>query len=75
MRDNILYGNPLYNGNNGHDLKKIIDDAGLGVLLERFDKGLDTEIKNGGDGLSLGQKQLIAFMRTISEGCAPGDTR
>ena len=65
VRDNILYGNPLYNVNNGHDLKKIIDDAGLGVLLERFDKGLDTEIKNGGDGLSLGQKQLIAFMRTI----------
>jgi ATP-binding cassette subfamily B protein len=65
VRDNILYGNPRYNGHNGEELGRIIDDAHLGVLLNRFDKGLVTEIKNGGDGLSLGQKQLIAFMRTI----------
>ena len=65
VKDNILYGNPDYNGHNGEDITKIIDNAQLGVLLGRFDKGLNTEIKNGGDGLSLGQKQLIAFMRTI----------
>ncbi|HKK43684.1 MAG TPA: ABC transporter ATP-binding protein [Bacteroidales bacterium] len=65
VRDNILYGNPENNGRNGENLSEILDDAQLGVLLARFDEGLDTEIKNGGDGLSLGQKQLIAFMRTI----------
>ncbi len=65
VRDNILYGNPEYNGHNGEDITKITDNAQLGVLLGRFDKGLDTEVINGGDGLSLGQKQLIAFMRTI----------
>ncbi len=65
VRDNILYGYPDNNGYDGKNLSEILDNAQLGVLLERFDEGLDTEIKNGGDGLSLGQKQLIAFMRTI----------
>ncbi len=34
-------------------------------LLSRFEKGLDTEIKGSGEGMSLGQKQLIAFMRAV----------
>jgi ATP-binding cassette subfamily B protein len=39
--------------------------AGLDVLLHRFDNGLDTRILNSGETISLGQKQLIAFMRAI----------
>jgi ATP-binding cassette subfamily B protein len=34
-------------------------------LLARFDQGLDTKVQTTGDGISLGQKQLIAFMRAI----------
>jgi ATP-binding cassette subfamily B protein len=34
-------------------------------LLSRFDEGLDTVVSSGGDGISLGQKQLIAFMRAV----------
>ena len=32
-------------------------------LLSRFPEGLDTKISVGGNSISLGQKQLIAFMR------------
>jgi ATP-binding cassette subfamily B protein len=34
-------------------------------LLERFDGGLNAEIKSSGDGISLGQKQLIVFIRAV----------
>jgi len=39
--------------------------VGLDGLLERFDGGLDAGIKSSGDGISLGQKQLIAFIRAV----------
>ncbi len=35
------------------------------TLLTRFDEGLDTKITLAGDGISLGQKQLIAFIRAV----------
>jgi ATP-binding cassette subfamily B protein len=38
---------------------------GLDGLLQRFDGGLQAKVASGGDALSLGQKQLIAFMRTV----------
>jgi ATP-binding cassette subfamily B protein len=31
----------------------------------RFENGLDTKVDVSGDGISLGQKQLIAFMRAV----------
>jgi ATP-binding cassette subfamily B protein len=65
VRDNILYGNEEFHGYDNGKLKEEIDRAGLESLLERFDKGLDTEIQTAGDGISLGQKQLIAFMRAV----------
>ena len=37
----------------------------LDVLLKPFEKGLDTIVSGSGDGMSLGQKQIIAFMRAI----------
>ena len=39
--------------------------ANLGVLLNNFEKGLDTPITMQGDAVSLGQKQLIAFIRAV----------
>jgi ATP-binding cassette subfamily B protein len=65
VRDNILYGNEEYkNYSNGH-LTEAIREAGLESLLERFEAGLDTKIQTTGDSVSLGQKQLIAFMRAV----------
>jgi ATP-binding cassette subfamily B protein len=65
VRDNILYGNSGYKNYSNDQLKEAISDAGLESLLERFDQGLDTKVQTTGDGISLGQKQLIAFMRAV----------
>jgi ATP-binding cassette subfamily B protein len=65
VRDNILYGNPECSGLTNSLLEKAITEAQLGSLLKRFDKGLDTPVRTTGDGISLGQRQLIAFMRAI----------
>jgi ATP-binding cassette subfamily B protein len=63
MRDNILYGNAEYAGLTDEQLTQLIKDAGLATLFSRFDQGLDTKVASSGDSISLGQKQLIAFMR------------
>jgi ATP-binding cassette subfamily B protein len=65
VRDNILYGNEEYKNFTNGQLTEAINEAGLESLLERFDKGLDTKVQTTGDGISLGQKQLIAFMRAV----------
>ncbi len=65
VRENILYGSDEYQKHSKEDLEQVIKDDGLEKLLERFDKGLDTPIAGSGDALSLGQKQLIAFIRAV----------
>ena len=65
VRDNILYGNAEYRNFSNIQLADAISEAGLESLLERFDQGLDTKVQTTGDGISLGQKQLIAFMRAV----------
>ncbi len=65
IRDNILYGNEEFRDYTNEQLISTIFDAGLGTLLERFDEGLDTKVQTSSDGISLGQKQLIAFMRAV----------
>ena len=63
VHENILYGNEEYSNLTNEELEKIIHDHGLEKLLERFDDRLDTAVTATGNGLSLGQKQLIAFIR------------
>ncbi|MGB8492253.1 MAG: ABC transporter ATP-binding protein, partial [Bacteroidales bacterium] len=65
VRDNILYGNPECSGFSNGQLEKALEEAQLAGLLKRFDSGLETLIQTSGDGISLGQKQIIAFMRAI----------
>lgn len=65
VRDNILYGNNEYKNYSNQQLTEAISLAGLETLLERFDQGLDTIVQTTGDGISIGQKQLIAFMRAV----------
>lgn len=65
IRDNILYGNNRYCNISNEELSVVLNKAGLAGLLERFDGGLSTEISSSGDGISLGQKQLIAFIRVV----------
>lgn len=65
IRENLLYGNIKYKDYTNDELKAVIKQAGLEKLLERFEDGLDREVTNTSDALSLGQKQLIAFMRIV----------
>jgi len=65
VKDNILYGNDLYKDHTNEQLEKVIIDANLGSLLAIFENGLETQVLSSGDSISLGQKQLIAFMRAV----------
>ena len=65
VRENILYGNEEFQGHSNEQLAEVIQRANLNGLLERFDAGLDTNVRASGDAISLGQKQLIAFMRAV----------
>jgi len=65
VKDNILYGNEEYAGYSGEELYSEFIELGLTGLLSRFDNGLDTMVAAGGDSISLGQKQLVAFMRAV----------
>lgn len=65
VRENILYGNEEYKDFSDEDLLAVLRESGLETLLTRFDEGLATKIVSAGDGISLGQKQLIAFIRAV----------
>jgi len=65
VRENILYGNEELGDIGSAELTDILKKDGLEKLLERFDGGLDMKIDGNTDSLSLGQKQLIAFMRAV----------
>ncbi|HTB10313.1 MAG TPA: ABC transporter ATP-binding protein [Bryobacteraceae bacterium] len=63
VRDNIVYGNDEYREYSSVQLAEVLEKAKLSNLLARFSEGLDTKVASSGNGISLGQKQLIAFMR------------
>lgn len=65
VRENILYNNEAYKKISNEQLEETIKNAGLQGLLLIFEKGLDTPVSSGGESISLGQKQLIAFMRAV----------
>lgn len=65
VRDNILYGNEKHRQHSNEQLMAVLQEAGLENLVARFDQGLDTPVSAGGEGISLGQKQLIAFIRAV----------
>jgi len=65
IRDNILYGNECFVDLSDDELMKELREVRLDGLLERFDGGLTAEIKSTGEGISLGQRQIIAFIRAV----------
>jgi ATP-binding cassette subfamily B protein len=65
VKDNILYGNAEYAWHSNEALLEVIREANLESLLARFEHGLDTKVQTTGDTVSLGQKQLIAFIRAV----------
>jgi ATP-binding cassette subfamily B protein len=65
VRENILYSNSRYHRFTNEQFMEVLKEARLEALLTTFDQGLDTPIISGTDSLSIGQKQLIAFMRAV----------
>ncbi len=63
--DNIRYGNAEFANVSNEELTKALVDENLQEVLTKFDKGLDTVVEQSGDSMSLGQKQLIAFVRAL----------
>jgi len=65
VRENIIYGNEELAACENCELSEILHNSGLEMLIQRFDQGLDTRVDLSGGDISLGQKQLIAFMRAV----------
>jgi ATP-binding cassette, subfamily B, bacterial len=65
LLDNMFYGNEEYKNLSNKEKLEVIKQANLGDLLKHFDKSLDTQIQTSGDTVSLGQRQLIAFVRAV----------
>jgi ATP-binding cassette subfamily B protein len=63
VRDNIVYGNEDYANCSTEQLAAVLVKSNLSTLLSRFPEGLETKVASSGNSISLGQKQLIAFMR------------
>ncbi len=62
IRENLLYGNP---NANDEDISKALELVSAKEVVNKLPKGLDSDIGEGGDSLSTGEKQLIAFARAI----------
>ncbi|MES2930486.1 MAG: ABC transporter ATP-binding protein [Patescibacteria group bacterium] len=62
--ENIVYGNEKYENYSHEKLESSLKEHGLDALLARFENGIDTKI-GASDSISLGQKQLVAFMRAV----------
>ena len=62
IRDNLVYGRPEATEK---DIQDAIELLSLQSVLDKLDNGLDTNVGEGGDLLSTGEKQLISFARAI----------
>jgi ATP-binding cassette subfamily B protein len=65
LRDNILYGNQCFLPLSDEELMKELKEVRLNELIDRFEDGFKTPIQASGENISLGQKQIIAFIRAI----------
>jgi ATP-binding cassette, subfamily B, bacterial len=65
VQENILYGNEQLAKLTKEELAIELEKADLDNLLKRFEKGLETPVSGNGDSISLGQRQIIAFMRAV----------
>ena len=62
IRDNLKYGKPDATDEEIMAALKLVSAT---AVVEKMEKGLDSEVGEGGDLLSTGEKQLISFARAI----------
>lgn len=62
VRENLLYGNP---NATDEQIDRALELVSAKEVVGRMEKGLDSDVGEGGDMLSTGEKQLISFARAI----------
>ena len=62
IRDNLLYGNP---DATQEEIDRALKLVSADEVVARMEKGIDSDVGEGGDLLSTGEKQLISFARAI----------
>ena len=62
LRENLLYGKA---DATEAEIRAALDLVSATEVAERLENGLDTDVGEGGDLLSTGEKQLISFARAI----------
>ncbi len=62
VRENLLYGN---SDATEEEINKALELVSAKDVITKLEKGLDTDVGEGGDLLSTGEKQLISFARAI----------
>ena len=62
IRENLLYGNP---DATEEEIARALELVSADRVVARMEKGIDTDVGEGGDMLSTGEKQLISFARAI----------
>ncbi len=62
IRENLLYGNPSATQ---EEIDRALKLVSADNVIAHLEKGLDSDVGEGGDLLSTGEKQLISFARAI----------
>ena len=62
IRENLLYGNP---DATDEQINAALEIVSAKAVVDRLDKGLESDVGEGGDLLSTGEKQLISFARAV----------
>lgn len=63
--ENIFYANEWYKDLSEEEQEAVLTAHNLQVLTKQFEEGLSTPVTHSGESISLGQRQLIAFMRAV----------
>ena len=62
VKENLLYGKP---DATMEEIEAAVKAVSADSVIERMDKGYDSDVGEGGDLLSTGEKQLLSFARAI----------
>ena len=62
VRENLLYGNPQATE---EEIESALRVVHADEVVAKLEKGLDSDVGEGGDLLSTGEKQLVSFARAV----------
>lgn len=62
IRENLLYGNP---DATEEEIQKALELVSATDVIDKLEDGLESDVGEGGDLMSTGEKQLISFARAI----------